>query len=164
MERLFLKHCLLWQVASLPISFSSALLFFIWRSWDIFFSPLPRAGYVHLWGPTAWSPRGTMITAAIYIYIYVLWALGNWGSSRKQTWYLSVLFLLLQRSNSFVQEQSRHDHPPVALTGRKELAKLPRLASNISLPQQRDSISLTLLLLLELLDHPLQEKQQREEL
>lgn len=99
-----------------------------------------------------------------YIYIYVLWALGNWGSSRKQTWYLSVLFLLLQRSNSFVQEQSRHDHPPVALTGRKELVKPPRLASNISLPQQRDSISLTLLLLLELLDHPLQEKQQREEL
>ena len=149
------------QVASLPISFSSAMLFFIWRSWDIFFSPLPRTGYVRLWGPTAWSPRGTMRTAAIY----VLWALGNWGSSRKQMWYLSVWFLLLQRSNSFVQEQSRHDHPLMALTGRKEQAKLPRLASNISLPQQKDSISLTLLLLLELLgDHPLQEKQQREEL
>lgn len=59
--------------------------------------------------------------------IYVVPALGNWRSSMKQMWYLSVLFLLLPRRKSFVQEQSRHDHPLMALTSRKEHVKLPSL-------------------------------------
>lgn len=160
MERFFLKHCLFYlhlcpfifplQYAVFPMDIADSFLFPSSFTW---------AGRVHLRCPTAFFPCGTIRTAAIY----VVWALGNWRGSMKQMWYLSVLFLLLLRNKPFVQEQSRHDHPPMALTSRKERLKLPWLPLKISLAWQSDCILFTLLLLLVLPgNHHLEEKQQRK--